>query len=66
LVNAVVQLFSFLSPRIVFALDPRAKEPLLALFFLKLITNFSLSLTILIQELQITIHKVYLNVAQLL
>jgi hypothetical protein len=45
----VVQLFSSLVPRIVFLLDPRAKKPLLTRF---LTTNsqFSLSLTVLIQK----------------
>jgi hypothetical protein len=38
-----------LEPRIVFLLDPRAKKPLLALFF-KTNSQFTLSLTILIQK----------------
>jgi hypothetical protein len=46
----VVQLFSSLGPRIIFPLDPRAKIPLLALFF-KINSLFLLTLTAQIQIL---------------
>jgi hypothetical protein len=42
--------FSSLGPGIFLPLGPRAKKPLLALFFFKTNTQFSLSLTTLIQK----------------
>jgi hypothetical protein len=49
LYTMVAQLFFYIGPRINFTLDPKAKEPLLALFF-KSNNQCSSSLTTLIQK----------------